>query len=188
MKIAVTGAAGFLGTNLVNQLVEDGHDVTGVDRVRSEHAPKQVKWVLGDVLDPDAMVRALDGAELVYHLIAMITLAHLDEKAWTVNTVGVRTVAEAARTVGVRRMVHCSSVHSFDQYALEGELDENTPRSTASSIPVYDRSKWAGEQELGKVIVAGLDAVICNPTGVYGPVDYGPSRINGMLRDAARGR
>ncbi len=114
MKIAVTGAAGFLGSNLVNQLVEDGHEVTGVDRVRSEHAPKQVKWVLGDVLDRDAMVRALDGAELVYHLIAMITLAHLDEKAWTVNTVGVRTVAEAARTVGVRRMVHCSSVHSFD--------------------------------------------------------------------------
>lgn len=188
MKIAVTGAAGFLGSNLVNQLVEDGHEVTGVDRVRSEHAPKQVKWVLGDVLDRDAMVRALDGAELVYHLIAMITLAHLDEKAWTVNTVGVRTVAEAAHTVGVRRMVHCSSVHSFDQYTLEGQLDENTPRSTASTIPVYDRSKWAGEQELRKVIDAGLDAVICNPTGVYGPVDYGPSRINGMLRDAARGR
>ncbi len=38
------------------------------------------------------------------------------------------------------------------------------------------------------MIDAGLDAVICNPTGVYGPVDYGPSRINGMLRDAARGR
>ena len=187
MKVAVTGAAGFLGTNLVNQLVEDGHDVTGVDRVRSEQAPEQVKWVLGDVLDRDAMVRALDGAELVYHLIAMITLAQHDEKAWTVNTAGVRTVAEAARTVGVRRMVHCSSVHSFDQYTLEGELDENTPRSTASTIPVYDRSKWAGEQELRTVIGAGLDAVICNPTGVYGPVDYGPSRINGMLRDAARG-
>ncbi len=45
MKIAVTGAAGFLGSNLVNQLVEDGHEVTGVDRVRSEHAPKQVTGV-----------------------------------------------------------------------------------------------------------------------------------------------
>jgi len=189
MKVAVTGAAGFVGNNLLNLLVEAGHEVTAIDRVRSRYAPEYgVTWVNADVLDVESMKRALEGAEVVYHLVAMITLAQKDDLAWTVNTKGVRTVAEAALAVGVRRMVHCSSVHSFDQASCGGTLDENSPRSVDASIPVYDRSKWAGEIELREVVEAGLDAVICNPTGVYGPVDYGLSRVNALLRNAARGR
>lgn len=189
MKVAVTGAAGFVGTNLLNLLVEQGHQVTAIDRVRSEYAPTEgVTWVEGNVLDPTSMEQALEGAEVVYHLVAMITLKQNDDLAWRLNTEGVRITAEAALKVGVRRFVHCSSIHSFDQYNCGGYIDETTSRSVDPSLPVYDRSKWAGEIELRKVIDAGLDAVICNPTGVYGPVDHGPSRINGMLRDSARGR
>lgn len=189
MKVAVTGAAGFVGTNLIDHLVESGHEVVAIDRLRSDKSRQDgVTWIDGDVLDAKSMINALDGAEQVYHLVAMITLAQKNDLAWTVNTVGVRTVAQAALAVGARRMVHCSSVHSFDQAICKGRLDENSARSTAPSIPVYDRSKWFGEVELRKVIDAGLNAVVCNPTGVYGPVDYGLSRINGILRDSARGR
>lgn len=188
MKVAVTGAAGFVGLNLIDRLVTEGHEVVAIDRVRSERLPAGVEQVMGDVLDPASMTRALDGAEIVYHLVAMITLDQENALAWQINTEGVRTVAEAAREVGVRRFVHCSSVHSFDQYTCGGRLDETSARSEGPSVPVYDRSKWAGEIELRKVIDAGLDAVVCNPTGIYGPVDYGPSRLNGLLRDAARGR
>ncbi len=194
MKVAVTGAAGFIGTNLVRLLVEQGNEVVAIDRVRSEHWPEAgVTWKNADVLDPASMESALQGAEVVYHLVAMITLKQQDETAWRLNTLGVRTVAEAALAAGVRRMVHCSSVHSFDQYGCDGYLNEESARSESADIPVYDRSKWAGEQQLREVVAQGLDAVICNPTGVYGPVDYGSqgkglSRINGMLRDAARGR
>lgn len=185
----MTGAAGFVGTNLLHQLADRGDEVVAVDRVRSAHAPTQgVTWVDGDVLDPASMRRALEGAEVVYHLVAVITLAQRDERAWVINVDGVRTVAEAAQAVGVRRLVHCGSVHSFDQYHCGGRIDEASPRSVDESMPVYDRSKWAGEVELRKVVDRGLDAVICNPTGVFGPVDYGLSRINAMLRDSARGR
>lgn len=194
MKVAVTGAAGFIGTNLVELLVQQGNEVVAIDRVESEHWPETgVSWVRGDVLDPASMESALEGAEVVYHLVAMITLKQNDEIAWRLNTEGVRNVAEAALKTGVRRMVHCSSVHSFDQYDCGGHLDEQSKRSVGEDIPVYDRSKWAGEQELQKVIAKGLDAVICNPTGVFGPKDFGSqgaklSRINDMLRDSARGR
>ncbi|NLU82272.1 NAD-dependent epimerase/dehydratase family protein [Rhodococcus sp. HNM0569] len=189
MKVAVTGAAGFVGTNLVHQLVDQGHEVTAIDRVRSPHVPEHgVTWVEGDVLDPQSMRTVLDGHEIVYHLVAMITLAQQDERAWTINTKGVRTVAEAALEVGVRRMVHCSSIHSFDQVGCGPLLSEQSPRSVDPELPVYDRSKYAGEVELREVIDKGLDAVVCNPTGVYGPADYGLSRINGLLRSAARGR
>ncbi|WP_068272025.1 NAD-dependent epimerase/dehydratase family protein [Aldersonia kunmingensis] len=190
MKVAVTGAAGFVGTNLLDRLVEQGHEVIAIDRVRPAHAIQSdlVTWKSADVLDPESLRDAFEGAEIVYHLVAMITLAQNNDLAWRINTTGVGNVAEAALAAGVRRLVHCSSIHSFDQYAAGGFIDETSSRSTDPKIPVYDRSKWFGEVELRKVIDKGLDAVICNPTGVYGPVDHGPSRINGLLRDAARGR
>ncbi|WP_228001573.1 NAD-dependent epimerase/dehydratase family protein [Nocardia australiensis] len=191
MKVAVTGAAGYLGTNLLNLLVGRGHEVVAIDRVVPEGpADPDITWVSGDVLDPASMRTVLTGAEMVYHLVAVITLADKNDLAWRVNTEGVRVVAEAALEVGVRRMVHASSIHAFNQYSCGGSIDETSPRSTDPSLPVYDRSKWSGEIELRKVIDKGLDAVICNPTGVFGPVDHSTplSRINRTLKDAARGR
>lgn|SRR5690625_5109496 len=191
MKVAVTGAAGYLGSNLTELLVEQGHEVVAIDRMNAEHWPDSVTFVEGDVLDQAGMTAALEGVEVLYHLVAMITLKQQDSVAWRLNTEGVRTVARAARAAGVRRMVHASSVHSFDQYDCDGRIDEDSPRSVGEGLPVYDRSKWAGEIALREVIAEGLDAVICNPTGVYGPVDHalsGLSRLNGILRDAARGR
>ncbi|MGN2637210.1 NAD-dependent epimerase/dehydratase family protein [Nocardia takedensis] len=191
MKVAVTGAAGYLGTNLLPLLVERGHEVVAIDRaVPAIAARPGVTWVAGDVLDPASMRGALADVEIVYHLVAVITLADRNDLAWRVNTQGVRVVAEAAKAVGVRRVVHASSIHAFDQYTCGGHISEKSARSTDPKLPVYDRSKWAGEIELRAVIEDGLDAVLCNPTGVFGPADFGTplSRINRTLRDAAAGR
>ena len=189
MLMAITGASGFVGLNLVQHLLDQGHKVRAIDRLPNPRLNRPgVSFVEGDVLDAGSMRRALKGVDRVFHLVAKITLAAEDEVAWTLNTKGVRTVAEAALAAGVKRMVQCSSIHAFDQYRCGGRIDESSVRSTEPSIPVYDRSKYAGEQELREVIAAGLDAVICNPTGVYGPVDYGLSRINALMRNAALGR
>ncbi|MDF0530718.1 NAD-dependent epimerase/dehydratase family protein [Tsukamurella sp. 8F] len=190
MRIAVTGAAGYVGGNLIGQLVAEGHEVIAVDRIRGRgSASGDVRWVCGDVLDRASMRSALDGADVVFHLAAAITLRMEDERAWNLNTCGVATVARAAHDVGVRRLVHLSSVHAFDQDRAS-VMNERTPRSHRPGIPVYDRSKWAGEQELHKVVAEGLDAVICNPTGIWGPCDHGTplSRLNGLARSAALGR
>lgn len=191
MRVAVTGAAGYLGLSLLTRLLADGHQVVAIDH-GAPSAPDQdgVTWLEGDVLDRERMRETLADVEIVYHLVARITLRDEDPVAWRLNTVGVRTVAQAALGAGVRRMVHCSSVHAFDTFS-PGGLTESSPRSTAdSALPVYDRSKYAGELELREIIAQGLDAVICNPTGVFGPVDHpaGLSRMNGMLRDAALGK
>lgn len=189
MLMAITGASGFVGLNLVQVLLDQGHQVRAIDRMKSPHLDRPgVSWMDGDVLDPDSMKRALEGADQVFHLVAKITLAEQDEFAWTLNTKGVRNVAEAALTNGVRRMVHCSSIAAFDQFLCGGHMDETSPRSTDPKLPVYDRSKYAGEQELREVIAKGLDGVICNPTGVYGPIDYSFSRINDVLRKSALGQ
>ncbi|MCK0438154.1 NAD-dependent epimerase/dehydratase family protein [Gordonia alkaliphila] len=191
MKVAVTGATGFVGTNLVNILASEGHDVVAIDKSpnpRTDVRPN-VTTVVGDILDPAAMRAALADVEVVYHLVAVITLAHRNEMAWRINTEGVRVVAQAALDAGVRRMVHCSSIHSYNQYSLVGDMNEQSVRSVDPALPVYDRSKYQGEVELRAVVDQGLDAVICNPTAVIGPIDPVPmSRVNGILRDAARGR
>ncbi|WP_446222988.1 NAD-dependent epimerase/dehydratase family protein [Nocardia sp. IBHARD005] len=190
MKVAVTGAAGYLGTNLIPLLVERGHEVVAIDRTTTTTADPAVTWVDGDVLDPASMRAALAGTEVVYHLVALITLAERNDLAWRVNTEGVRVTAEAALESGVRRFVHTSSIHAFDQYRAGGHIDETSSRSDDPGLPVYDRSKWSGELALRPVIERGLDAVIVNPTGVYGPVDHPErlSRLNSIATKAMRGQ
>ncbi|MFD6395980.1 NAD-dependent epimerase/dehydratase family protein [Nocardia sp. NPDC060249] len=190
MKVAVTGAAGYLGTNLIPLLVERGHEVVAIDRAAPTTADPAVTWVEGDVLDPASMRAALAGTEVVYHLVALITLAERNDLAWRVNTEGVRVTAEAALESGVRRFVHTSSIHAFDQYRAGGHIDETSSRSDDPGLPVYDRSKWSGELALRPVIERGLDAVIVNPTGVYGPADFPDrlSRLNAIAAQAMRGR
>ncbi len=189
MRVAVTGAAGFLGFNLVEALAALGHEVVAIDRVvPPAHIGGDVTWLQADILDLDDMVRVLADVEVVYHLVAMVTLAQRDPVAWRVNTEGARIVAEAALVVGARKFVHCSSLHAYDQYHLKGPLSEESPRSASEDLPVYDRSKWFGEVAVRSVADRGLDAVICNPTGIFGPTDWGPSRLNGMIRLAAKGR
>ena len=134
MQIAVTGAAGFVGSNLIARLTGQGHHVTAIDRIRPAEPPSHgsVRWIGADILDAAAMVEALEGHDVVYHLVAMITLKQEDPLAWRVNTEGVSTVARAALAAGVGRFIHCSSVHSFDQHRCGEVLTETSPRATAT--------------------------------------------------------
>lgn len=194
MKVAVTGAAGFLGLNVVHALVEAGHEVLAIDRVApaasaGSTSGAAVRWLAADVLDEEAMTAALADVEIVYHLVAVISLRQEDPLAWRVNVDGVGSVARAALRAGVRRMVNCGSLASFD-YEQDIIVHEGTARSTGEHLPVYHRSKYYGEVELLKVVDAGLDALTCNPTGIYGPLDHPArlSRMNQGLLDSATGK
>ena len=196
MQIVVTGASGHVGTNLIPLLRATGHRVRalvhGKDRgglVRHDdalHPP--VEEVEGDVLDPVSLRSAFAGADVVYHLAAFISISGShDGKVERINVDGVRNVAEAALAAGVRRLVHCSSVHAFNLYAGRA-LDETKPRAEGPPCAPYDRSKYAGERALREVIANGLDATIVNPTGIIGPFDYIPSRTGRTFVDLSHGR
>ncbi len=189
MITAVTGATGHVGASLVRALIDDGRTVRAINRQPGAAlAGLDVEFVVADVVDPDSLRRALAGVDVVYHLAALISIAgDPDGRVRATNVDGVRNVATAALEAGVRRFVHCSSVHAFD-LERPGVITETSARAVDPHLPAYDRSKAAGEVELRKVVDQGLDAVITNPSGVLGPNDFAPSRMGAVFLALARRR
>lgn len=187
MTVLVTGAAGHIGANLVRALLQRGEHVRVLVRSSTKALEGlDVERVRGDVRDPDAARRAASGVEVVYHLAAQISISgDPTGLVRAVNVDGTRSVAEAALAAGVRRLVHCSSVHAFDLYQrTDGDplVDETWPRVADDPRHfAYDRSKAAGERALREVIARGLPAVIVHPSGVIGPYDFGPSRMGRLF-------
>ncbi|MBK6437535.1 MAG: NAD-dependent epimerase/dehydratase family protein [Candidatus Microthrix sp.] len=135
-----------------------------------------VDFVEVNVRDRSSLAAAFDGADVVFHLAAMISIVgDPTGEVRKVNVEGPANVANAARDAGVERVVHCSSVHAFDLEKCGPSLDETGPRTIGGHAPAYDRSKYAGEQALLRAAGDDLDVVIVNPTGVIGPHDYAPS-------------
>ena len=190
MTVAVTGATGHIGANLVRALVEHGHRVRVLTHEESRSlVGLDVEAVPGDVLDPDSLRKALSGAEVVYHLAARISVTgDPDGMVHKINVEGTRNVARTCLREGVRRLVHFSSVHAFRQRPLDQPLDETRAPVQAPRSPAYDCSKAAGEQEVLAAVGDGLDAVIVNPSGVIGPHDYRPSRMGAVFLGLYRRR
>lgn len=192
MTVAVTGAAGFVGNNLVRALLAQGRPARALILHPGERAVLEglpVEFQQADVRDPDSLLRAFSGAEVVYHLASAISLQPDD---WplvrAINADGTRHVVEACERCGVRRLVHFSSFHALEQAPLDLPLDENAPLISAARSAPYNRSKALGEQAVRDAIARGLDAVILNPTGIIGPGDPDPSWFGGVLLDLAQGR
>ena len=191
MTVVVTGASGHIGANLVRDLLEAGERV----RVLVHHNRRpleglDIEVAVGDVLDGASVAGALRGAEIVYHLAGIISLSGRRARSvHGVNVAGTATVARDAARAGVRRLVHCSSIHAFDLLGAS-TVDERTPRVPEGSRrhPAYDRSKAAGERMVLAAAERGLEAVIVNPTSVIGPYDFEPSRMGRFFLALARGR
>ena len=193
MKIAVTGASGHLGANLVRALLADGCDVRAIT-AEPVHQPLpalqrlKVERVCGDVTNPRSIRRACEGADTVYHLAARISVTDRDAAAvWDVNVKGTANVVEACLQNDVRRLVHVSSYHAITPGDRQA-TDDDGPPSVADGLPAYARSKAFGELAVRDGIERGLDAVIVRPSGMIGPFDFKPSMLGSMLVDMWRGR
>jgi dihydroflavonol-4-reductase len=125
---------------------------------------------------------------VVYHLGASISISNDSPQIEAVNVQGTRNVVEACLACGVRRLVHCSSIHALVQSPLIEPLNEDRPLALEAHHPTYDRSKALGELEVRKGIEKGLDAIIINPTAIAGPFDFKPSFVGKAILAMARGK
>lgn len=176
MRALVTGATGKVGHAVALALAERGDEVRVLvrDPERARHLlPPGVEPVRGDVIRPSTLRPAARGCELVFNAAGLPEQWLADPRAFDhVNALGTRSVVEAARLEGVRRVVHTSTIDVFHAEA-HGELDESRlaeyPKGTA-----YERSKQRAE-ELALAAAGTTEVVIVNPAAVYGPGPGGTS-------------
>ena len=182
--IAVTGASGLLGGNLIRELLARGERVRAlIHQDRRAIAGLDLETVSADLNDLPSLERAFAGADMVYHLASLISIS-MDswEAVYRVNVLGTRNVVDACLHSGVKRLVHVSSTHSRQPEPFDQVLDEDRPLVTDPSLPPYDRSKALGEIEVQKGIGRGLEVVIIIPSGILGPYDFRPSLMGETLQ------
>jgi UDP-glucose 4-epimerase len=192
--ILVTGGAGFIGSHIVEDLLEAGYDVTVLDDFSSGHrenlaaVAKDVRVIEGDVRDPDTIARAVRGQRFVSHLAAQLEitkcvkdpLADLDS-----NTIATLRVLEAAAEAGVEKLVNASSACVYGQAEQIPESESGHPTNPNWA---YGVSKLAAEHytrifyESGQMLTTSLRFAI-----IYGEREWCGRVITMYLRRALRG-
>jgi dihydroflavonol-4-reductase len=190
--IVVTGATGHIGNVLVRELLTRKQIVRSLVLPNDECRPLaglNTELVHGDVTDLKSLESAFTDADIVFHLAGIVTIMPGMKKLLErVNVGGIRNVVTACRTSGIRRLVYTSSVHAIAEPAHGTVIDESQPFDPDRVLGDYASSKArATLLLLDEVRKGGLDAVICCPTGVIGPCDYGISNIGQLILDFASG-
>jgi dihydroflavonol-4-reductase len=187
VKALVTGATGFVGSNIAASLAARGDQVRVLRRTTSrldalEGVP--VEHVVGDILEPDSLARAVQGCQVVFHVAAVAQYWRVGkDTVYRVNVEGTRNVMQAALEAGVKRVVHTSSVAALG-YSPGGHLaDESQAFPQELSWWPYGHSKYLAELEVHKAVSQGLPAVIVNPTIIIGPRDV--NFVSGSLLQAS---
>lgn len=186
----VTGGSGFIGANLIHELVARGHRVKALLRPNSDRrglAGADYEAVEGDVLDQAALARGMKGCDWCFHVAASYHLWLRDyAPMYAANVEGTRNVLEAAGAGGCSRIVYTSTVGCIGlPTAKNGAVTPTDETSTCSELQMsnhYKRSKWQAEQvALG--LAKNFPVVIVNPSAPVGPRDVKPTPTGQIIVD-----
>ena len=193
MKILVTGSTGFIGAALCRALVMRGHSVRAFHRPTSNLLllnDLPVEHVLGDMTQPETIQAAMQGMEAVFHTAATLGGGGRDlaGRMYTVTVEGTRTILRFAREAGVQRVVLTSSVAALgvperfphgEMHAPVPVMNENHTWNLRPDYWPYGYAKYLAELEVQRAVAGGQDAVIVNPTVVFGAGDIysAPNRL-----------
>ena len=197
MKVAITGASGFIGRHLLvefqrrqwpvralqhrSPLASNAPHETVVGDIGDSDAPYQI--VAGDIGDSAALKQLTQGADMLFHLAAALGASLISEEDFfRINVEGTRNALEAAKANRVKRVIHFSSAGVLGA-VKEGEVaDELYP---ARPRNIYDSTKLEAEKEALRFAGEGMDMVIVRPGWVYGPADR---RTFKLIKAIAKGR
>jgi dihydroflavonol-4-reductase len=190
MRALVTGATGKVGHAIASALLDRGDQVRALVRDPKRAAsvlPAGIEPMRGDVTDPESLAAAAESCELVFNSMGMPEQWVRDEAIFDqVNAVGSAQVAGAAKRAGARRFIHTSTHDVF--HAETGDRFDETMLADYPKGTAYERSKQHAE-ELVLAERDGMEVVILNPSGVYGPTPSPtPSFENGLFEPVVRKR
>ena len=172
MRVLVTGGAGFIGSALTKELCERGHDVVVLDSFITGHReriPDDVELHVADIRDQEGVSKACVGAEVVFHIAALRSVARsVDDPLLSTdcNVLGTINVLDAATRADVRRVVYASSSSVYGDSDAAIQREENLPRP----ISPYAVGKLAGEQYCAVWSrMYGMSTVSLRYFNVFGP-------------------
>jgi dihydroflavonol-4-reductase len=176
MPIAfVTGGTGFLGFNLIEQLLAENWQVVALHRPTSNLRnlrEKHIQLVEGSITEPTSLSAIFpEKVDAVFHVAGNTNYWSRRNHIQTRDNVeGTQNMVAAALKRQAKRFIHTSSTAAYGHH--QQRINEET-RSNATNSPLnYNRTKYLAELEVRKGIERGLDAVIINPTNIIGPYDY----------------
>ena len=187
-KYFVTGATGFIGGEIVKQLIGRGHKVVAL--VRSPDKAGMLKALgvemhAGDITDRDTLRAPMQGVDGVFHVAAWYKVGVVEPLADQINVDGTRNVLKTMRTLEIPRGVYTSTVAVFSD--TKGTVPDETYRYDGPHLSEYDRTKWIAHYRVAlPKIEEGLPLMIVMPGLVYGPGDT--SGMHTALVDLLRGR
>ncbi len=171
-KVLVTGASGFTGGYLAEELMNRGYSVRALslpDQNTEKLEKLGIEVVIGDLTKKDTLLLAVEGIDTVYHIAAIFREQNVPRHYFfDVNVEGTKNLLEASQDAGVRRFVHCSTV------GVQGEIKSPPADETAPYNPgdVYQQSKVEGEKlALQFFNENDIEGIVFRPVGIYGPGD-----------------
>jgi nucleoside-diphosphate-sugar epimerase len=164
-SVLITGGSGYFGCLLRDRLRAGGADVRIFDLIDTDDRPRDVELVQGDIRDIDAIRRACQGIDVVYHNVAQVPLAKDRELFWSVNCGGTENLLQAAHDARVRKIVHTSSSAVF------GVPSKNPVDDSVGTRPLeaYGKAKLEAENAIQRAVRQhGVDVTIVRPRTIVG--------------------
>ncbi|MFZ4261811.1 NAD-dependent epimerase/dehydratase family protein [Sphingobacterium sp. HJSM2_6] len=171
--ILVTGGTGFLGSTLLQNLIDTGQSVIAIKRFNS-HIPEQLKsssliqWVDAEITDYFALAEIFPQIKQVYHCAAKVSYQKVDAaEMFNTNIQGTKHIVNLC-IKHAARLVHVSSIAALGTNKLGLPVKETDKWETLGKIANYSKSKYESEMEVWRGIEEGLEAVIINPSVIMG--------------------
>jgi dihydroflavonol-4-reductase len=188
-QVLVTGASGFIGWHVADQLVDAGARVRALVRPATSRGEEAFEWVEGDLLRRDSLDAALRGCRYLFHVAGDYRFWARDPREIYANNVqGTINVLEAAKAAGVERVVYTSTTGILERGTAERLAVESRLASAAAFTGPYKRSKFQAFLEAQKRADAGWPIVTALPTAPIGPHDLKPTPTGMIIVQFLNGR
>ncbi len=190
MKVALTGAAGHLGAALLQELSKRSIVIKALLRDAGNTCDKSlaIEIVYGDMLQSGVLKTLFHDCDVVIHCAAVISVnGDRSGNVHRTNVEGTQLAINAAVEAGIKRFIHISSIHAFQQQPTFELLDEKRKTVTEEAF-AYDRSKLAGQQIALAANNGNMEVLVINPTSIIGPCDFKPSLMGKVIIDLYKGR
>ena len=201
--IFVTGGTGILGAHLLYKLTQSDTPIRAIYRSQNRIAQTKsvfkyygsenwedhwakIEWIQGDILDISSLLDQIEGSKIVYHCAALVSFHRRDfTRLMKINREGTENIVNACLAKNIEKLCYVSSTAAIGG-GDKTLIDETTKWKKSPTTSAYSVSKYCAEREVWRGIEEGLNAVIVNPSVIFGAGNWNESSLT-IFKTALRG-